>query len=181
MNKKFKTTIILLFLIIFLIITYNLTYRAFPIVRNFESYKSIISKELFYKKLHLSHPPKWITNQIEKDLELFKKNTITLKKIRKTYKEVSKKANKSFEFYRYRIINNKLYKYKSSFKNFSNTDTRFEKAIKTLLCLATLPDCDFLLADEDGIYQSHMPKDFFFYRKHTRPSSNFCLCKNKRK
>ena len=63
--------------------------------------------------------------------------------------------------YHFRILGNKLYKYIPEGAPFSDTDTATEKALKTLLLYAQVPDMDFALCGLDGIPEHYFPSDFY--------------------
>jgi len=64
--------------------------------------------------------------------------------------------------FRYRILDNKLYKFVPEGESFSDTDNPTEKALKTLLMHAQVPDCDFILCSMDGVPEPYLPNDYYF-------------------
>lgn len=143
MRKKF------LFLLL-LTLCFPILYKAAPVVRDKECYRSFFPKEAFLAKL-AQPPPSWMNSQISADLAPFPE--ITLEALNRTYKDV---------FDRYRIVNNRLYKYASPNKPFSSRDNVFERALKTLLLYAKVPNVDFIYCSMDGIPEPYMPADFYF-------------------
>lgn len=131
-----------------------LAYQALPIVRNGESYRSIFPKEQFYKKLK-APAASWMLQQIEEDFRGF--TQIDSERVEATYEAIGN----SFSSH-YRIINNALYKRVDKNGRISAKDTELEKAIKTLLIYAKVPDLDFVLCPMDGVPESYMPEDFYF-------------------
>lgn len=97
--------------------------------------------------------PEWMQQQLEADFQSF--NTISLEAIEETFRHIE--ASTQVRFYRYRIINNKLY----SFQSVSGTDNSFEKALKTLLLYAKVPNVDFIYCPMDGLPEPYMPANFY--------------------
>ena len=96
--------------------------------------------------------------QILYDLSPFKNAPITIEKLEKTYQQILSPKN-TFDkslFSRYRICNNKLYKFSPSTNTPSSKNTPLEKAIKTLLHFISIPDCEFLLSIMDGLVEPHL-------------------------
>lgn len=123
--------------------------------------KSFSTKE-FKTKLAKDHP-KWMNNQIVNDFNGFAKNKITLNSIDQTFDKITKTIpfQKNYSFIRYRIINNKLYRYYPKNCAITTTKPPFEKAIKTLTKLVKLPDIDLIYSDMDGTPEFYVPKDFY--------------------
>lgn len=130
--------------------------RTFPIVRKKESFRSEFPREKFQLKEHL---PLWMKEQIESDLSPFEQ--IRESSFEKTYENILQKLGKKAPFYRYRIVHNRLYKFCQEEPHFSDTDTVLEKAIKTLLIYAKVPDVEFILCAMDGMVESYLPQDFY--------------------
>lgn len=127
--------------------------KLLPIVREKECYRSFFPRERFLVKL--SQPvPEWMEKQLEVDFQDCQ-NEIELSAIDQTFQQIEERTD--VRFYRYRIIDNKLYSYKSK----SGTDNSFEKALKTLLINIQVPNVDFIFCPMDGLPEAYMPKDFF--------------------
>ena len=104
-----------------------------------------ISTDKFYEKLN--KPPDWAILQIQEDFQNF--SEISSKNIESTYNKIqSEKSEYKNAFFRYRIHNNKLYKYDKVDKKID-----LEKAILTLLKIKNLPDMEFIYCDLDGLPQ----------------------------
>jgi hypothetical protein len=129
-----------------------------PIVREKESFRKTFPKEQFQDKL-CQEPPSWMTQQISDDLSPFQEKKISLHSLDSTYEIIRQKTD--IPFPRYRILDNKLYKFVPQGAHFSKTDTTLEKALKTLLLYAKIPDVDFILCPMDGIPEPYMPEGFF--------------------
>ncbi len=97
----------------------------------------------------------WMREQIASDFEERKFDALALEK---TYWHLCQKTNSC---YHYRILDNKLYKFVAAGAHFSPTDSSFEKAFKTLLIYAQVPDVDFILCSMDGVPEPYMPPGFF--------------------
>ncbi|MBU6446004.1 MAG: hypothetical protein KGQ49_01230, partial [Verrucomicrobia bacterium] len=128
-------------------------YKAAPIVRDKECYRSFFPRERFLAKL-AQGAPAWMGAQIEKDLASFPR--VTSEALDCTYKCVSR------FFDRYRIVDNRLYKYVSSDKPFSSRDHEFERALKTLLLFAKVPNVELIYCPMDGLPEPYMPFDFYW-------------------
>lgn len=129
-------------------------YKALPITREKESFCSFFPKERF--QIKLQQPiPRWMEEQLERD---FKNQNLTLEALAKTFQTVRERG---IHLKRYRIYKNRLYKFVPPAAKFSRSDSLFEKAFKTLLLYAPVPDCEFLLCAMDGVPEPYMPKDFY--------------------
>ena len=91
--------------------------------------------------------------QLEMDFSPFEK--VTSKMVEETFDRAKE------YFCHYRIIRNCLYKRIDQNGWISGKDNEFEKAMKTLLIYATLPDLEFIYCPMDGIPENYMPKDFY--------------------
>lgn len=121
-------------------------------MRDKECYRSFFPKERFLVKL--SQPaPSWMLDQIERDLKPF--DHISQEALQATFE-------RGAIFDRYRVIDNLLYKYAPKGQKFSSRDNEFERALKTLLLYAKLPDVDFLYCPKDGIPEPYMEQDYYF-------------------
>ncbi len=132
--------------------------KALPWVREHESYRSVISKEVFRSKM-LKSPPAWMIAQVDRDFQDFNEK-VSLKVLETTFRTISERVGPT-AFYHYRILNNELYKFVPPGTRFSDTDTPLEKALKTLLIYADVPDVDFILCPMDGLPEPYMPPRFF--------------------
>jgi len=88
--------------------------------------------------------------QIDEDFLPFKTAGITQKKINATLAKIREKHSSPM-IVRYRIMNNRLYRYFFEGEPISLTDNSTELALKTLLESIGLPDMDFILSFFDGI------------------------------
>ncbi len=139
------------FLFLLVCLSVPIVYKASPIVRDKECYRSFFPKEQFLAKL-TAPAPLWMQEQILADLAPFA--NISSDALESTFK------NGKLLFDRYRIVDNKLYKHVS--KPLSSRDNAFEKALKTLLLFAKIPNVDFIYCPMDGIPEPYLPKDFYF-------------------
>jgi hypothetical protein len=137
----------------------SLTYRLLPIIREKDTYLSLLDQKLFAKKA-LQPLPDWAETQIHEDLKLFKEKKISLKALDTTFEMVNKKAEGHTSLLRYRILNNKLYKFIPSKVKYSDGNDPIEKALRTLTLLTDLPNIDFIICPMDGIPEPYMPVDF---------------------
>ncbi|EKE08762.1 MAG: KDEL motif-containing protein 1-like protein [uncultured bacterium] len=125
-----------------------LVYQALPLTYPKESYGAIFPRKQFEQKMRRPFP-QWMEEQLRADLAPFK--TITASMVQRTFEKVKDR------FYHYRIVDNCLYKWGKG----SSRDNELEKAIKTLLTVAKIPDVDFILCPMDGLPEPYMPKDFY--------------------
>lgn len=123
-----------------------------PITRENESYRSFFPKDHFLTKLN-APTPKWMEEQIEKDFSPF--DQVTPSMVEVTFEKVKE------HFLHYRIIGNCLYKRLGGNGRISSKDTEFEKALKTLLIYAKLPDVEFIYCPMDGLPEKYMAEDFY--------------------
>ena len=134
----------------------SLVYRALPIVKEKESFRAFFPSKAFLHKL--SEPtPAWMESQIEEDFQEI--GMIRTEMIDEAYYSIKEKIGN--QIFRYRILDNCLYKYIPRRREFSSKDTPFEKAFKTLLLNTQVPDVDFLLCTMDGIPEPYVPQDFY--------------------
>ncbi|NGX63576.1 MAG: hypothetical protein KR126chlam6_00988, partial [Candidatus Anoxychlamydiales bacterium] len=128
-------------------------------VRLVETFLRGFPKQDFLAKLK-KETPKWMDNQINSDLKDLDKITplaidATFDKIFKTVPEQKK------SFIRYRVIDNKVYRYFSKDVEITKREPSFEKALKTLTKLTKLPNIDFIYSDMDGTPEEYTPKGFY--------------------
>ncbi|MBX7066698.1 MAG: hypothetical protein K1X28_05655 [Parachlamydiales bacterium] len=143
---------------VFLLLSFPILYKAAPVVRDKECYRSFFPKEAFLAKL-AKPPPSWMLSQISADLSPFPQ--ITQESLDQTYEHVSE------TFDRYRIFNNRLYKFVPPNKRLSSRDNVFERALKTLLLYAKLPNVDFIYCPMDGLPEPYMAQNFY----HSEPQA----------
>lgn len=128
-------------------------------VRLVETFLRGFPKQEFLAKLK-KDTPKWMLSQIDYDLKDLDK--ITLAKVDRTYETIYKNVpNQKKSFIRYRIIDNKLYRYYPKDVEITKREPSFEKAIKSLTKLTKLSDVDFIYSDMDGTPETYTPKDFY--------------------
>jgi hypothetical protein len=134
--------------------------KSLPIVRAKESFRTTFPKDRFLTKLK-GKPPAWMIEQINLDFQEYEERKISLTALENTYQYICKNVTEKTPFFHYRILNNKLYKFTPKGSYFSETDSSFEKAFKTLLIYANVPDVDFILCPMDGMPEPYMPTRFF--------------------
>jgi hypothetical protein len=134
--------------------------KSLPIERERECYRSFFPKESFQQRLKKA-PSAWMLAQLEKDLAPFFERKISSHSVDRTYARIYESLGPACDYYHFRILDNKLYKYVPDGIAFSDTDTMTEKAYKTLLMYAKVPDCDFVLCAMDGVPESYVPADFY--------------------
>jgi hypothetical protein len=123
-----------------------------------ESYNDFFPKEEFLAKL-ASPVPEWMTLQLTSD---FKDSLpITAPAVEKAYATILSRVPERIFCYHYRILDNQLYKHIPPNTSCSSRDTFFERAFKTLLSHASVPDVDFILIPMDGIPEAFMAPDFY--------------------
>ena len=134
--------------------------KSLPIVRERECHRAFFPKESFQERLK-KPPAPWITAQLDHDLIDFKEKKITSNAVTKTFEHIYQTLGPAHDYYHFRILDNKLYKYVPDKVPFSDTDTLTEKALKTLLMYAKVPDCDFILCGMDGVPEHYVPSNFY--------------------
>ncbi len=155
--KIFK---ILYFCILLTVCTIATIYWHNNRTRKSETVLKVFEKDIFLNKLK-TQAPQWMNKQIQDDFKSFQNNKISIQAITETFNQIKEKTyDKKGFFHRYRIINNKLYKYFPFNEEPSKIQNPYEKAIKTLSKITSLPDVDFILCDRDGIPECFLPKDF---------------------
>ena len=155
---RYKKWIRLLLIGVFVAVGAPMAYRGAPIVRERESYRSFFPKEKFQERLKKPAAP-WMEEQVAQDLAVFQK--VSASSVEKTYSRMVEVLGPLEPIYHFRILGNKLYKYVPEGAPFSDTDTRTEKALKTLLLYAKVPDIDFVLCGLDGVPEHYFPSDFY--------------------
>jgi EGF-domain serine glucosyl/xylosyltransferase len=157
-NKKIR--LFFVSLLIFSLISYLVFVKSNK-TRIVETFLKSFPKQQFKSKLLKEHP-KWMDEQIMSDLKGFNKNNITLSSVDQTYNKIlSTIPQQKNSFIRYRIINNKLYRYYPNNCLLSKKEPSFEKAIKTLTQLVQVPDMDLIYSDMDGTPEFYVQKDFY--------------------
>lgn len=134
--------------------------KSLPLVRAKESFRASFPKESFQARLNAPTPP-WMTAQIDRDFQDFEEKKIDACALHKTYRHICQKVSDITPCYHYRILDNQLYKFVPNGTPFSDTDSPLEKAFKTLLVYAKVPDVDFILCPMDGVPEPYMPSGFF--------------------
>lgn len=127
-----------------------------------ETFLKALSKKVFNEKLSKEHP-KWMDEQIELDFSSFTEKKVTLSAIDETFDKITKKVpyHSDYSFIRYRIIDNKLYRYYPKNTVLNTLKPPFERAIKTLTKLVKLPNLDLIYSDMDGTVEFYLPQDFY--------------------
>jgi hypothetical protein len=121
-----------------------------------ETYIRHLKKDLFVQKLH-SALPSWMLEQIDEDFFPFQTAEISKKRVDATWAKIRETLTSPM-IVRYRILNNRLYRYFSEGELISLEDNSTELALKTLLESMRFPDMDFIISFFDGI----TPKDQYF-------------------
>lgn len=134
--------------------------KSLPIMRERECHRAFFPKENFQARLK-EPPASWMLAQLEEDLAVFAEKKISSEAVEKTYEHIYEKLGLGYDITHFRILDNKLYKYVPDGAPFSDTDTLVEKALKTLLLYASVPDCDFILCGMDGVPEPYLPNDFY--------------------
>jgi len=117
-----------------------------------------LSKKIFHS--NLKNPLSWMQDQIEKDFQ--EVDNIPSQIVDNTMKSIKRNAVFGKDaFYRYRIINNKLYRYHFEKEKIAINDLDFERAVKTLLKLTKIADIDFIYTDVDGLPLDLVPKSVY--------------------
>ncbi len=168
-----------IFLLLFCIVCASsmpIIYKAVPLTRTKECYRAFFPKKEFLEKLKQT-PSSWAIEQIQNDLRPFKKQGISSFQTHETYEKMKSVLDPSLPIYHFRILDNKLYKYVPQNTSFSDTDTPVEKAIKTLLIYAKLPDMDFVLCGLDGIPEHYIPSDFYLTKNPEHQAPVFAAAK----
>ena len=153
-----KKWIRLLLIGIFVAVGAPVAYKGAPIVRERESYRAFFPKAKFQERLKKGAAP-WMEEQAAQDLAVF--TGVSSSSVGKTYGRMVEVLGPLEPIYHFRILDNKLYKYVLEEASFSDTDTRTEKALKTLLLYAQVPDIDFVWCGLDGIPEPYFPPDFY--------------------
>jgi hypothetical protein len=138
--------------------------KALPVVRAKESFRSLFREDRFQAKMD-HEAPTWMKKQLESDFEEFQERHITKDALDATYRRICEDSRSPERFARYRIIDNKLYKHVPRGGHFSATDTDWEKAFKTLLIYAKVPNIDFILCLMDGIPETYIDPELFLVEK----------------
>lgn len=135
-----------------------------------------LSKKEFF--INLKKTPIWIDEQILNDFQDV--DQISNQMLEITMKSVKDRASFGKDaFYRYRIFNNKLYKYHLT--NDKDSDVDFERALKTLLKLTKVADVDFIYSDLDGLPLDLVPKNVYQNFNQTAPILCHAKLKNEKK
>ncbi len=134
--------------------------KSLPLMRDNECHRSFFPQKLFQKRLK-EPPASWMLEQLEEDFASFAKKKICISSLDKTFERIYQQMGFLPEITRFRILDNKLYKFVPNGAPFSYRDTLTEKMLKTLLLYANIPDCDFILCGMDGIPEYFTPSDFY--------------------
>lgn len=134
--------------------------KSIPLERNIECHRHFFPKKTFAERLK-KPPQSWMLEQIAKDLSPFSEKKITAARVEKTFFSMYRKLGFLPEVTHFRILDNKLYKFIPDKAPFSYRDTLPEKALKTLLMHAKVPNVDFLFCGMDGVPEDYVPQDFF--------------------
>lgn len=134
--------------------------RALPIVRAKESFREKFPVEKFYAK-RKEPTPLWVERQIARDFSDFLERGVSQEAIAKTHAHILEKLGPQASFHHYRILDQKLYKWTADGEKLAFGDTTLEKALKTLLIYAPVPDVDFILCSMDGLPEPYIPEDAF--------------------
>lgn len=108
-----------------------------------------LQKELFLQKLR-SPLPLWMQEQMEEDFHPFASEGISKESLDETFANILQRVPSPM-IVRYRIINNRLYRYFPKGERISLEDNSTERALKTILHCVKLPDMDFIFSFFDGI------------------------------
>lgn len=126
-----------------------------------------LDRSVFFSKLK-NDLPSWMKDQINEDFDFFEKRGITSAQVDATYNAIRRKVTNPYYvryYVRYRVIDNKLYRYFPEGESIALINNVHEKALKTLIILTGLKDCDFILAHEDGVpiqgFEG-LPEQFYF-------------------
>lgn len=133
-------------------------WRSRPVMQPEENYCSIFPAKKFHEKLKTALP-EWMRMQIERDFRDV--SSVLESSISRTYETICKRVPRKSAFYRYRILNCELYTYVREGERCATKDTRFEKALKTLLSYEQIPNIDFIYCQMDGLPEDYVPADFF--------------------
>ncbi|MBI3508659.1 MAG: hypothetical protein HY069_03370 [Chlamydiia bacterium] len=158
--KKWKKPSLIVLCITLCALTIPVINKSLPIVRAKESFRTTFPKEKFQARLNAPAKP-WMVEQINRDFQDFEEKKIDALMLNKTYQHICQNVSQKTPFYHYRILDNELYKFVPHGAPFSDTDSSFEKAFKTLLIYAKVPDVDFILCPMDGMPEPYMPAGFF--------------------
>jgi hypothetical protein len=99
-----------------------------------------LKKEPFLKK----EPASWMLEQIEQDFQGI--DEISLDDVNQTFSQIKHLGP---DIVRYRIVGNELYRYFED-ERISQEDNSTEKAIKTILQRASVPNIDFIISFFDA-------------------------------
>lgn len=175
--KSKKIYLPLLFILSISLIGYFVFIRPHR-TRVVETFLKSFPKQEFLSKLKQNHP-RWMNEQINLDLKDFSPHSIKSDAIDKTYNQiVTSIPSQKNSFIRYRIINNKVYRYYPKDVEITKREPSFEKAIKTLTKLVKLDDSDFIYSDMDGTPEFYTPNDFYFVEDGKNQAPLFSRAKN---
>ncbi len=160
MNRLRKKNWLILFACALAALSIPLIDKSLPLVRDIECHRSFFPKKLFQKRLK-QPPADWMLEQLKEDLARFTPKKICLNSLDKTFESIYQRMGFLPEITRFRILDNKLYKFVPEGAPFSYRDTLTEKGLKTLLLYAKVPDCDFILCGMDGLPEYFVPADFY--------------------
>jgi hypothetical protein len=125
-----------------------------------ETYLKNLNKSILLNKLKMS-PPSWMREQILEDFQDYQEKSISSKNITSTFQQIQKTLGPNSQFVRYRVFRNELYRYFPENEPISLKDNSTEKALKTILVSTSLPDLDFIISFNDGIW----PHDQYYLTK----------------
>ncbi|OGN59707.1 MAG: hypothetical protein A3F40_04555 [Chlamydiae bacterium RIFCSPHIGHO2_12_FULL_27_8] len=155
MIKKFLILIIFFCFIFFSVEVNNKIKKKYIRGTYLKFFSKADFKKLLFKKKD------WMKNQIKSDLQFYKSSPITFNKLDKTYQAILQNTNEyKGNFVRYRILNNKIYLFLPENK-FIRRQFVFEKALRTLSKIITLPNIDIIYSDEDGTPLEKHDKNFY--------------------
>jgi len=126
------------------------------------TYAKHLSKNIFNIKLNNFSESKY--QQIKKDFSEIK--IISQEALKTTFDTILSNAKQhQSEIARYRILDNKLYRYYSDNIYYAKEKTYlnlFEKALLTLTKITQLPALDLIISSQDGTPLISLKKDFYF-------------------
>lgn len=137
-----------------------IVHKSLPIMLERESHRAFFPKESFQERLKRDPLP-WMVAQLKEDFAPFEERKITSEMVEKTYDQILNSIGFVPKIYHFRILNNQLYKFVPDGAPFSDTDSLTEKALKTLLWAAQVPNCDFVFCAVDGVPERHVPSDYY--------------------
>lgn len=168
MKNKKQFFLIFIFLILSTFFCYHINKK-----NKKGTYLKEFSKKKFYKKINIS--PLWVYKQIANDFSSTKK--ITQPSIEKTFEKIkSSSFIQKLAFFRYRIVNNKIYRIYPENEDINFNVLDFEKALVTLSKIIKLPDMDFIYCDLDGLPLNPISEPFY---KTNNQAPIFCHAKIK--